>query len=207
MVTSNQCFKKYGDPSLLSTQIEFFEVWIVPQNILDAFSHVRLSAVGTLGFPKKIFINKDFRPLLELALLNVISNKLTKELKTWDGCFIIREKRGLNSLSLHSWAVAIDLNAFENGLGKIPKLSKAFVKCFTDVGMDWGGIWTRKDGMHFQIKVLPICSQQNTNFYTVKSGDSLSKIAANNNTTVTKLMKENNLTSTIIRVGQNITVR
>ena len=146
--------KKYGDPNLLQTQNKHFELWIVPQEIQSAFSHVRFSALGTIGFPKKIFINKDFKPVLEKALRNLIERGLTKELKTWDGVFIIRTKRALTSLSLHSWAIAVDVNAFENQLNKTPKLSAAFVKCFTDAGMDWGGNWTRKDGMHFQLKKI-----------------------------------------------------
>ena len=150
MVTSAQCLKKYGDPNLLTTQSKWFEVWMVDQDIRDAFSHVRFSQVGTIGFPKKIFVNKDFQPKLEKALRNVISRGLTKELKTWDGCFIIRQKRGLSSLSIHSWANAIDINAFENQLNQVPKLSKEFVKCFTDAEIDWGGEWARSDAMHFQ---------------------------------------------------------
>ena len=54
-------------------------------------------------------------------------------------------------MSLHSWGIAIDLNAFENGLNMAPKLSPGFVKCFTDAGFEWGGNWQRKDGMHFQL--------------------------------------------------------
>jgi len=154
MVTSAQCLKKYGDPNLLETQTKNFQIWLVDEDIQKAFSHVRFSAVGTIGFPKKIFVNKDFQPVLEKALRNVIDRGLAKEMKTWDGCFIIRQKRGLSSLSIHSWANAIDVNAAENGLGKEPKLSDAFVKCFTDAGCDWGGTWTRKDGMHFQIKSI-----------------------------------------------------
>jgi hypothetical protein len=154
MVTSQQCLKKYGDPNLLETQSKHFVTWQVPIEIQQAFSHVRFSAVGTIGFPKRIFVNKDFQPLLEQGLRNVISRGLAREMKTWDGCFIIRQKRGLTSLSLHSWANAIDINAFENQLGQTPKLSAGFVKCFTDAGMDWGGIWRRKDGMHFQISKI-----------------------------------------------------
>lgn len=151
MVTSAQCLKKYGDPNLLETQSKHFELWIVPTDILQAFSQVRFSALGTIGFPKKIFINKDFKPVLEKALRNLMSRGLTKELKTWDGVFIIRTKRALLSLSLHSWAIAVDVNQAENQLNQTPKLSNAFVKCFTDAGCDWGGTWTRKDGMHFQL--------------------------------------------------------
>jgi hypothetical protein len=154
MITSAQCLKKYGDPNLLETQNKHFEIWKVPTGIQDAFSHVRFSAVGTIGFPKKIFINKDFRPVLQTALENVINRGLEDELKTWDGCFIIRQKRGLSSLSLHSWALAVDVNAFENQLNQTPKLSAEFVKCFTDAGCTWGGTWKRVDAMHFQLNTI-----------------------------------------------------
>ena len=208
MVTSNQCLKKYGDPNLLETQSKWFEVWQVPKLFLEKFSHVRFSAVGTIGFPKKIFINKDFRPLIEKALQNVIDRGLERELKTWDGCFIIRQKRGLSSLSLHSWALAIDVNQAENQLGKLPKLSKEFVKCFTDAGCEWGGNWTRKDGMHFQIGVLTNPVQINTtNLYIVRAGDTLSKIAVSNNTTVRNIKTLNNLSSDLIQIGQKLKIK
>ena len=154
MVTSAQALKKYGDPNLLETQNKHFELWVVPNDIREAFKHVRFSALGTIGFPKKIFINKDFKPVLEKALRNLIDRGFAHELKTWDGCFIIRNKRALLSLSLHSWAIAVDVNAFENQLNQTPKLSEGFVKCFTDAGCDWGGTWTRQDGMHFQLSKI-----------------------------------------------------
>lgn len=154
MITSQQALKKYGNPELLDTQNKWFVLWVVPNDIIAAFAHVRFSALGTIGFPKKIFVNKDFQPILEKSLRNVISRGFASELKTWDGCFMIRQKRGLSSLSLHSWALAIDINAFENGLNVKPKLSNGFVKCFTDAGCDWGGVWARLDGMHFQLSSI-----------------------------------------------------
>ena len=154
MVTSAQCIKKYGDPNLLETQNKHFELWIVDNDIREAFKHVRFSALGTIGFPKKIFLNKDFQPALEKALRNLMTRGLTKELKTWDGVFMIRTKRALTSLSLHSWAIAVDVNQAENQLNQTPKLTPGFVKCFTDAGFDWGGTWTRKDGMHFQLNKI-----------------------------------------------------
>jgi hypothetical protein len=155
MVTSRQCLAKYGDPNLLETQNKWFVTWTVPADIQAALSHVRFSAAGTIGFPKRIFVNKDLKDKLEAALRNVITAGLAKELKTWDGCFMIRKKMTNSSMSLHSWAIAIDLNAAENGLGKTPKLSAKFVKCFTIEGLEWGGNWTSiKDGMHFQLAVL-----------------------------------------------------
>lgn len=153
MVTSQQCLKKYGDPNLLTTQNRWFTLWLVNDDIKNAFNHVRFSAVGTIGFPKKIFCNRDFQPVLEKALRFIITRGLATEMKTWDGCFMIRQKRGLSSMSLHSWAIACDINASENQLGHTPKLSKEFIQCFIDAGCDAGANWEmpRTDGMHMQL--------------------------------------------------------
>ena len=138
MVTSAQALKKYGNPQKQTAMI----LWDVPAEL----------EIGVI--PKKIYCNKDMVIPLGNALKNLINTGYVKELKTWDGCFNIRKKRGLTSMSLHSWGLAIDVNAFENGLNMQPKLSAGFVKCFTDAGFDWGGIWQRKDGMHFQLSKI-----------------------------------------------------
>lgn len=91
-------------------------------------------------------------PHLEQAFKNLVERGLVDELRTWDGCFCIRRKRGgSSSLSLHSWGVAVDVNAKENPMGQKPVLSPGFVKCFTDAGLEWGGAWHTPDGMHFQM--------------------------------------------------------
>lgn len=141
MVTSKDCLKKYGKPTV---QMEYqnMVLWDVPNWI-----NKELPAI-----PNKIYCNKDLVKPLQQAFENIINRGLQKELKTWDGCFNIRKKRGLRSWSLHSWAIAIDINAAWNGLKQSPQISLCLVKCFTDAGFDWGGNWTRKDGMHFQLK-------------------------------------------------------
>ena len=139
MVTSKQCFNKYGEPSANNTCMT---LWDVPANL----------EIGVI--PKRIYCNKDLVGPLQQAFENLIATGHVNELKTWDGCFNIRKKRGSNTMSLHSWGIAIDVNAFENGLGKAPKLSSEFVKCFTDAGFDWGGTWKRPDGMHFQLATI-----------------------------------------------------
>lgn len=136
MVTSAQALKKYGQPSASNPNLV---LWDVPTEL----------EIGLI--PKRIYCNKDLVEPLKKAFKALIDTGHVKELKTWDGCFNIRKKRGLSSMSLHSWAIAIDVNAFENGLNQVPKLSAGFVKCFTDNGFEWGGTWTRKDGMHFQL--------------------------------------------------------
>ena len=138
MVSSQQALKKYGDPTLQRSLV----IWDVPTEL----------EIGVI--PKRIYCNRDMVAPLAQAFKNLISRGHVSELKTWDGCFNIRKKRGLSSMSLHSWGIAIDVNAFENGLNQTPKLSAGFVKCFTDAGFDWGGVWQRKDSMHFQLKSI-----------------------------------------------------
>lgn len=142
MVTSAQCLKKWGDPTIVTNELKYMTVWDVP-------AHLEIGVI-----PKKLYCNKLMIAALIQAFTNLIDRELVNELKTWDGCFNVRRKRGLKSLSLHSWGIAIDVNAAWNGLGKNPTLSKEFVQCFTDAGFDWGGTWTRKDGMHFQLKTI-----------------------------------------------------
>jgi hypothetical protein len=139
MVTSAQALKKYGDPTLEKNMV----VWDVPGHL----------EVGVI--PKRLYCNKDIIVPLSQAFENLLKTGKVSELKTFDGCFNIRKKRGLNSMSLHSWGLAIDVNAAWNQLGKTPTLSSEFVKCFTDAGFDWGGNWkSRVDGMHFEIKSI-----------------------------------------------------
>ncbi len=135
MVTSQLAQLKYGNPELEAHMI----LWDVPTEL----------EIGVI--PKKLYCNKDMVIPLSKAFKNLIDRKLINELKTFDGCFNIRKKRGLNTPSLHSWGIAIDVNASWNQLNQKPTLTPEFIKCFTDAGFDWGGNWTRSDGMHFQL--------------------------------------------------------
>lgn len=135
LLTSADCLKKYGPPELEKSMV----LWDVPAEL----------EIGVI--PKRIYCNKDMVAPLTAAFQNLIKTGFVKELKTWDGCFNIRKKRGASSPSLHSFGVAIDVNAAWNGFGAKPTLSAGFVKCFTDAGFTWGGTWSKPDGMHFQL--------------------------------------------------------
>lgn len=139
LLTAKQCLEKYGEP----TEENNMMLWDVPKEL----------EIGVI--PKRIYCNKDLIDPLTLSFINLIDRGYVKELKTWDGCFNIRNRRGGSSPSLHSWGVAIDVNAAWNRMGHHPTLSEGFVKCFTDAGFDWGGVWGVPDGMHFQLKRLP----------------------------------------------------
>lgn len=141
MVTSKDALKKYGQPTQSNPCLV---LWDVPTEL----------EIGVI--PKRIYCNKDLIVPLGNAFKKLIETGCVNELKTWDGCFNIRAKRGNpKSMSLHSWGICIDLNAFENGWLKKPKLSAKFVECFTSNGFDWGGNWkTTLDGMHFQLSKI-----------------------------------------------------
>lgn len=148
MVTNQQFLEKFGMPGTTEAGKHLI-MWDVPSEL----------EIGVI--PKRIFCNKEIIEPLGKAFASLISTGAVNELKTWDGCYNFRPIRGYEKkwaatknvkyLSVHSWGAAIDVNAFENGLGVVPKLSPEFVKCFTDNNFDWGGNWKRLDGMHFQI--------------------------------------------------------
>lgn len=77
------------------------------------------------------------------------------ELDLCGGVFVFRIKRGGSSLSIHSWAGAIDLSHLINYFGRRYDESKGMmpqraVKVFANEGWTWGGRWTTGDAMHFQ---------------------------------------------------------
>lgn len=137
MVTSNDCLKKYGDPYKERNMV----VFQIPTYIKKECK----------ALPTKIYCNKDLVGPLTDALDKLADRGLLDQIKSWDGCFSIRQIRGGNGFSLHSWGIAIDINANENPLGVKPKLSHQVVECFTSSGFQWGGVWERPDGMHFQL--------------------------------------------------------
>jgi hypothetical protein len=114
--------------------------WVHKQ-VINAFTHKSFTGV---------YINKDAaQPLLD-ALENVRLGEYEEELKTFNGCFNIRDVRGFPGRpSAHSYGLAVDFNALENRLGNTPRFSKGFANCFIKSGFSWGGNFSRKDGMHF----------------------------------------------------------
>lgn len=146
MITSKQCLQKFGDPN---KYIPNLVVWDVPAELEVGF------------IPKKVYCNKLLIEPLTKAFRNLIERKFVGEIKTWDGCWCIRKMRGLPSWSLHSWAIAVDINASHNPLGKtveqckalgLTPFSEGFLQCFRDAGFECGGDWKgRPDRMHFQL--------------------------------------------------------
>ena len=89
--------------------------------------------------------------------------KIKKErIDQFSGAFAVRPMRGLHTLSMHSFGLAVDFSSLENPLGKAPaKNKKGFqedsllVTLMDQEHAVWGGRWTgRPDPMHFQFAIV-----------------------------------------------------
>lgn len=94
------------------------------------------------------------QPNLEKALRTIAEKGLGAVLHSFDGCYNVRQSKGGKSWSLHSWAIAIDMDAATNAYNATPKLDARIVAIFKANGFDWGGDWKTKDGMHFQLSKI-----------------------------------------------------
>ena len=110
-----------------------------------------------------MIVHKDVAESLESALKEILSfygEKKIKELridKNYGGLHMVRMKRGGSTYSLHSWAIAIDLNDKENSLnmGSDKALfAKPEYKKLLDIMEKYGwynlGRYKNYDYMHFQ---------------------------------------------------------
>ena len=153
MVTSSQLTKLFGNPSVNTKAWE-----------ADNMNSWKLPALINLAIPElphRIYCHVKFRPVLEAWLGALIQANVADEINTYDGCWNVRKMRGLQALSIHSWGMAIDLNAAHNPLGLtsaqcnakgLTPFSEKFIEVsrqYVDCGADWK---KRPDGMHFQIK-------------------------------------------------------
>jgi D-alanyl-D-alanine carboxypeptidase-like protein/putative peptidoglycan binding protein len=83
---------------------------------------------------------------------------LIGELLTWDGAFVPRFVRGsATTLSNHAWGTAFDVNFRWNQRGTVPALRdhegsvRELVPIANLYGFYWGGHFSRRDGMHFEL--------------------------------------------------------
>jgi hypothetical protein len=139
--------EKYGvvENGIWPREAEFCSSLVIPPDLAAHWINM-----VTYAPTARIYCNKDIQAPLVCALQNVRDRGLLAQLKTFDGCFMIRDVRAQpGTLSAHAYALALDLNAATNQLGSSGDLDPAFVKCFTDEGFVWGGGFERPDPMHF----------------------------------------------------------
>lgn len=95
-------------------------------------------------------------PQLAGALNEVEARGLASSIhkEEYGGCYVPREIADSNSLSLHTWGVALDVNVPGNLRGVPGDLDREVVAIFKRWGFRWGGDWAYTDPMHFELGAL-----------------------------------------------------
>lgn len=141
--TTAQLIERYGNPVL--NQAKFEATWMMSYILPDSVH----KAIPCL--PAHIYMNRDIVVSVEITLDKLIETGLHREIKTWDGCFNVRQQRGSTSISRHSWGIALDINAAWNKLNGETNWTEDFLNVWREIGWICGADFhTRKDAMHFE---------------------------------------------------------
>ena len=111
-----------------------------------AESHItRLLFVHT-----EIECHRAIQPLLHSIAEEIVSRGIESLIHTVDGCWNVRSIVGSSHPSLHSWGLAIDLNASEFPLGSSKRQEPTLLHLFARRGFFYGGdFYRRPDPMHW----------------------------------------------------------
>jgi hypothetical protein len=111
---------------------------------------------ATLPIMGRVTCHRLMIPQLRGALQDVVDAGLAHTLSSYDGCYVPRfiERNPENSISLHTWGIAIDMDASKNYRGIDGTMHPEVVNIFKRWGFRWGGDWTYTDPMHFELAAL-----------------------------------------------------
>lgn len=119
--------------------------------------------IGISGAPRtgRVFLHKKAAPQIIAFFAEIEEAGLLGRITNWGGAFVPRLVRGSKSLlSNHAFGSAFDINTRENTLGAEPAALgepgcvRELVPIAHRHGIYWGGHFTRKDGMHFEVAVI-----------------------------------------------------
>ncbi len=115
--------------------------------------NIRTEVLPVMG---RVTCHRLMLPQLRGALQDVMDAGLAGSLKTFDGCYVPRfiERNPERSISLHTWGIAIDMDASTNYRGITGTMNPEVVKIFKRWGFRWGGDWKYTDPMHFELAAL-----------------------------------------------------
>ncbi|MCW2778622.1 MAG: family peptidase [Frankiales bacterium] len=111
---------------------------------------------GTVPILGRVTCHRLMLPQLRGALQEVVDRGLSASLHTYDGCYVPRfiESNPARSISLHTWGIAIDLDASTNYRGIKGTMDPQVVAIFKRWGFRWGGDWQYTDPMHFEMGAI-----------------------------------------------------
>lgn len=116
-----------------------------------------------------------------------------------------------NTLKIKNRGVKTELQSARKSLGWMRLTGENILieTCFISNKKDMDNYQKNKEELAKQIALILFNYSNEMNsqkIYIVKSGDSLSKIARENNTTIEKIQKDNNLKSTTIQTNQKLKI-
>lgn len=149
MTDTQRCLAHYGDPSTKAFRDAYIVLYTFPDWLAKIFPPYAGKPVT------RQYVHKALIAPLEAVFKELLSTGLYKELKSFDGLWVVRLKRGINEYSIHSWGLALDLNASRNPLGvkwgsKPGMFSASFLAVWRKHGFTCGADFSRGDAMHFQ---------------------------------------------------------
>jgi hypothetical protein len=114
---------------------------------------IRTEVVPVMG---RVTCHRLMLPQLRGALQEVQDAGLAGTLKTYSGCYVPRfiERDPTGSISLHTWGIAIDMDAATNSRGIRGTMDSRVVEIFKRWGFAWGGDWAYTDPMHFELRTI-----------------------------------------------------
>jgi len=154
MLSSAQALKKYGAPN--KTGAGYIVTIDLPYPMFLNWK--------TSEYVKKIQCHKLIADKLKAVFQDILSHYGIDEIKRlqlddFGGCFNYRKMRNSESLSIHSWGLAIDLDPDRNLLHETSKTArfarpeyKMMIDIFYKHGFESLGREKNYDWMHFQIK-------------------------------------------------------
>lgn len=119
--------------------------------------------VGVKGAPAdgRIWVHRLVVEQMRSLFAAWAEDGLADRILTWDGSFAPRFVRGDRTvLSNHAWGTGFDINFPWNRLSTVPALRdekgsvRELVPLAHDHGFYWGGHFSRRDGMHFEVAQL-----------------------------------------------------
>lgn len=103
---------------------------------------------GPGGKEIPVTVNKKIADKMLGAFREIKSSGLSDQLHTFDGTYNYRAKAGGNGMSVHSWGIAVDLNAGENPFGRSSQNQGQ--QAIAAIFRKWGFRQLPNDPMHFQ---------------------------------------------------------
>jgi hypothetical protein len=132
--------RQYGDPRKQGWGNKWIQIWPVQRTFP--------------WFPaQKVLIHKDFRLRLQEAFHVLELFGLHYEITSFDGCYDMRTVDDESALlSVHSWGMAVDLNAALNPAGSTGRWSPEFISVMENHGIFCGqNANGKKEPMHFAL--------------------------------------------------------